>query len=79
MELVLFIGKSKYNMGNLEYPWIWGYLSANVTWEIVISNPNFPWICLSFNPNITWKIIRENQDKPWNWELLSNNNFGVKK
>jgi hypothetical protein len=36
--------------------------NPNITWDIVISNPEFPWdfISLSTNPNITWKIVRDN-------------------
>jgi hypothetical protein len=49
--------------------------SYNITWEIVINNPNLPWDYdqLSLNPNITWDIVKNNPDKPWNYDYLSEN------
>jgi len=55
------------------------YLSKNpnITWEIVLKNPNKPWAWdgLSQNPNITWEIVSQNLDKKWNWYWLSRNHF----
>jgi hypothetical protein len=46
-------------------PWYAAGVSynPNITWEIIIANPEFPWDFdhFSCNPNFTWKIVRDNK------------------
>ena len=72
------------HMSSIQLPWVvwyWTKLSShkNITWDIIVSNPDKPWYwnSISHNPNITLKIIQENLDKEWNWDFLLswNNNF----
>ena len=58
-------------------PWIWYGISQNpnITWDIIINNPDKPWrwCGINQNPNITWDIIINNPDKPWDWNAFSFN------
>src|SRR5271166_2603133 len=60
-------------------PWNYCWLSENpnITWEIVMQNPNKSWDYnrLSENPSITWENVMQNPDKPWNYNTLSTNTF----
>jgi len=39
----------------------------NITFDIIINNPDFGWNTdsVSDNPNINWKIVKDNPDYPW--------------
>ena len=60
---------------NLDKPWNWGSLSANIntTFDMVVDHLDKPWdwYNLSFNPNITLDNVLAYPDKPWDWEWLS--------
>ena len=50
-------------------------LHKNLTWDIVIANPDKPWCwyALSKNKNIKWDIIIRHPDKSWDWQNISMN------
>src|SRR5438270_379338 len=84
--LDLFIGESKYHLGNNrknpDKPWNWVWLSynPNITWEIVCSNPDKSWDLdwLLWNLKITWDIIEKYPHVRWNWNLLSKRSHKIK-
>ena len=41
------------------------YVTTQVTWDIVVANPDVIWsyTSLSRNPNITWDIVQSTPDK----------------
>ena len=55
--------------------WDWDCISQNlnITWEIILHNPDKPWewSSISRNKNITWEIIKNNPDNLWNWMGIS--------
>jgi hypothetical protein len=55
----------------------WWHIStrSEITWDIILNNPNKPWDFngLSQNPNITINIIKDNILKKWNWIHISKN------
>ena len=59
----------------------WFYISKNpnITWDIVIQNPQIPWRWdgLSQNPSITMDIVLNNIKCPWVWKDLSYNASGT--
>jgi hypothetical protein len=72
MNLLIFL----YNKYKNEY---WNYddlsLNPNITWNIIINNPDKPWnyAFLSKNINITWNIVKNNPNKEWDYNYLSSN------
>ena len=52
-------------------------LNPNITWDIILDNPQYPWDRdgLSLNPNITWDIIEQNPNGPENKKDIYNNSF----
>ena len=53
--------------------------NPNITWEIVLCNPDRPWDYsgLSENPNITIDIINANPDKDWDYEIFTKTNTEI--
>lgn len=80
-NLVTVAGKNKTSLEVLRElakkpmaSWVISY-NQNVTWEIIMANPDINWIWqgISMNVNMTWDIILANLDCDWSWMAVAEN------